>query len=123
MGFLDALRNPPGPTHLCRACGNAVEPREASNLNGCFFIVLLFAFVVPGILYLVWASSTKKKLLCPICNAENTVIPIGAPAAQQVNRGQSQLPSSSARIERSCPWCAEPILQAARICKHCGRDV
>jgi len=27
------------------------------------------------------------------------------------------------RIERDCPWCAEPILARARVCKHCGRDV
>ena len=28
-----------------------------------------------------------------------------------------------ARVERDCPWCAEPILARARVCKHCGRDV
>ena len=27
------------------------------------------------------------------------------------------------RVERDCPWCAEPILARARVCKHCGRDV
>lgn len=27
------------------------------------------------------------------------------------------------RAERECPYCAEPILVKARICKHCGRDV
>lgn len=29
----------------------------------------------------------------------------------------------AARIERDCPFCAEPILARARVCKHCGRDV
>jgi uncharacterized membrane protein YdbT with pleckstrin-like domain len=28
-----------------------------------------------------------------------------------------------ARDERDCPWCAERILNRARVCKHCGRDV
>lgn len=28
-----------------------------------------------------------------------------------------------AREERDCPWCAERILNRARVCKHCGRDV
>lgn len=23
----------------------------------------------------------------------------------------------------ACPHCAEPILKAAKVCKHCGRDV
>jgi hypothetical protein len=27
------------------------------------------------------------------------------------------------REERDCPFCAEPILKKARVCKHCGRDV
>ena len=31
--------------------------------------------------------------------------------------------SAPVRQERSCPWCAETILVAAKICKHCGRDV
>ena len=30
---------------------------------------------------------------------------------------------SDSRIERDCPFCAEPILARARVCKHCGRDV
>jgi MoxR-like ATPase len=29
----------------------------------------------------------------------------------------------TARVERECPFCAEPILTRARVCKHCGRDV
>jgi hypothetical protein len=27
------------------------------------------------------------------------------------------------REERECPFCAEPILKKARVCKHCRRDV
>jgi predicted lipid-binding transport protein (Tim44 family) len=34
------------------------------------------------------------------------------------------VPSASGlRDERECPFCAEPILKKARVCKHCGRDV
>lgn len=29
----------------------------------------------------------------------------------------------SERVERACPFCAEPILAAARLCKHCRSDV
>ena len=31
--------------------------------------------------------------------------------------------TAAGRIERECPFCAEPILAKARVCKHCGRDV
>ena len=32
-------------------------------------------------------------------------------------------PAAAVRDERECPFCAEPILKKARVCKHCGRDV
>jgi hypothetical protein len=41
-------------------------------------------------------------------------------AAASASVGQSQSPS---RRERDCPFCAEPILAKAVICKHCRRDV
>lgn len=40
----------------------------------------------------------------------------GTPAPRAIAGG-------AARIERDCPFCAEPILARARVCKHCGRDV
>jgi len=35
----------------------------------------------------------------------------------------STLVAGEPRVERDCPWCAEPILARARVCKYCGRDV
>lgn len=32
-------------------------------------------------------------------------------------------PANSATATRPCPWCAEPIQPAARVCRFCGRDV
>jgi hypothetical protein len=31
--------------------------------------------------------------------------------------------SASTSDERSCPWCAETIKAAARICRFCGREL
>ena len=42
----------------------------------------------------------------------------GAPSAA----GGHTMPAAP-RVERECPYCAEPILARARVCKHCGRDV
>src|SRR4051812_13272076 len=61
------------PGYICRNCGNAVSPIEASKLNGCFLIVLLLCFLVPGILYLVWAG-TQTVRTCPRCNAQNNFV-------------------------------------------------
>jgi len=30
---------------------------------------------------------------------------------------------ASQRVERDCPHCAERILVAAKVCKHCNREV
>jgi uncharacterized membrane protein YdbT with pleckstrin-like domain len=47
--------------------------------------------------------------------------------AQEERRGSQPGAASIApgepRVERECPYCAEPILARARVCKHCGRDV
>ena len=46
---------------------------------------------------------------------------------EKQSQGQQALPLAPsirlANSERSCPWCAETILVAAKICKHCGREV
>jgi membrane protein YdbS with pleckstrin-like domain len=38
-------------------------------------------------------------------------------------RGGAPAIAAAPRDERECPWCAEPILAKARVCKHCGREV
>ena len=125
MNFFDSYAGvlDPSPTHLCRQCGNKVRPTATSKLNGCFFLVLLFIFIIPGLLYLVWAA-TQRLLICPICKAQNSVIPLESPEAQRF-LASTPMPNKNAapRVERACPWCAEPILITAKFCKHCQREV
>jgi hypothetical protein len=116
------------PTHICRNCGNAVHPVETSKVNGCFLFVLLLCFIIPGILYWVWAG-TQRAYKCPKCSAENSFVPVDSPEGKRLVGSvapsgivpQSTAPSQ--RNERSCPWCAEPILAEAQVCKHCQREV
>ena len=128
MGLIDNVANllDPPPTHLCRACGARVRPQIGSKLNGCFLVVLLLFFIVPGILYLVWAGMQKVST-CPKCKAQNNLIPLDSPEARRhlgsVEAAAAGSGASSTRTERACPWCAEQILIAAKICKHCGREV
>jgi hypothetical protein len=47
-----------------------------------------------------------------------------AQAAAETSAAAEPVPQAGAiREERECPFCAEPILKKARVCKHCGRDV
>jgi hypothetical protein len=41
---------------------------------------------------------------------------------ERVERERALVEAPS-RLERPCPWCAEPILEQAKVCKHCGRYV
>ncbi|MDB4912406.1 MAG: hypothetical protein JWM95_50 [Gemmatimonadetes bacterium] len=112
----NAVRAMTAPTHVCSQCGFAGKPIMKSKQNGCFALILLLCFVIPGILYILFTSKTYP--VCPKCNTWNTMIPIDAPRAQALRHTEE-----SVRHERPCPYCAEPILVQARVCKHCGREV
>ena len=106
------------PTHVCTHCGYVGKPHVESKINGCFAVALLLCFIIPGILYIIWASGGVK--VCPKCRTRNSMIPIDSPQARALAVHATAPP---VRQERPCPFCAETILEEARVCKHCGRDV
>jgi hypothetical protein len=58
-----------------------------------------------------YLAAAKKKQIAEAAKAAKAAEPAAMPSAVPV------------REERDCPFCAEPILKKARVCKHCGRDV
>jgi hypothetical protein len=59
------------------------------------------------------AAAKKKAAAEAAAKAATTNVP-----------SQPVTPSTAAvREERDCPFCAEPILKKAKVCKHCGREV
>lgn len=62
------------------------------------------------------AAARKKK-------AADTAAALNAAAPQTVQPPPIPADVAPVRDERDCPFCAEPILKKARVCKHCGRDV
>jgi predicted RNA-binding Zn-ribbon protein involved in translation (DUF1610 family) len=100
-------------THVCTTCGYRGVPERivpGSNAVGCLLLLLL---VIPGLIYAVW-QQTAVYQGCPKCKGK-AMIPIDTPHAQQF--------LGAARDERPCPACAEPILMAAKKCKHCGTEL
>lgn len=107
----------------CRNCGRTVVPIPQNNVNGCFLVVLLCCFIIPGILYWVW-SGTQKTRKCPSCGAKDNFVPSDSPEGSRLAESAAkQHDSPVARSERGCPWCAEQILVAAKVCKHCKQAV
>lgn len=103
----------------CLICGYVGEMKtwlRHHNLPQFIALVLLISYVVPGLIFIGWAYGKYK---CPKCGAlaKNTSdIRSAAPVSVQG-------PAQPSRKERSCPWCAEPILLQAKVCKHCGKEV
>ena len=80
-------------------------------------------------------AAAGKTFKCPVCGR-----PVALPARQQVQPLPVDLADPApvailapapapmpvavpAPMYKSCPYCAETILAAARVCKHCGRDL
>lgn len=109
-------------TRRCLACGYAGEMKtwlEHYNFPQFLAIIGLLFYLIPGLIFIAWGWGKFK---CPKCGALAKNTPdLGA--AAPVNPTQQQTRSISNRIEKPCPWCAEAILAAAKVCKHCGRDV
>ena len=55
----------------CANCKQFVEPTK--GINWIFAIILIICFVIPGILYILWAYPKGGK--CPMCNSRNWTVP------------------------------------------------
>ena|SRR3989304_690083 len=103
----------PSGSHVCTTCGYQGSPERivpGSNALGCLLLIL---FIIPGLIYAIW-QQTATYQGCPKCKGR-AMIPSDSPQARQLQ--------SSKREEKPCPACAEPILIAAKKCKHCGTEI
>lgn len=60
----------------------------------------------------------RKAVHAQVAIQEQSVRGVAAPAS-----AYPSVQLSSQRVERDCPHCAERILAAAKVCKHCNREV
>ncbi len=72
-----------------------------------FFLLCLG--LLPGLIYMVWRRTNPKSNCCPKCGVSGMSPP--------------KIARAFAVDEKACPECAEPILKAAKKCKHCGASV
>lgn len=105
--------------HNCKKCS-----RSKANGSGWITIILLFFYIVPGIIYEIWRKSGLGR--CSHCNSTQVMKESDARANNLINYtvGKNAISPSNHAIESvrqvNCPDCRELIRFDARKCKHCG---
>ncbi len=74
---------------ICSACGQVGDGKTKIKGNGLIEIILWLCFLIPGIIYSIWRSSSRHKI-CPSCGATN-LIPVDSPIGKKllVDQGTS----------------------------------
>ena len=96
-------------------------PSVSTNLNGTLGCALLCFFIVPGILYIMYAWGDFP--VCARCGQRDSLVPLSTPKGMEVLDLAKSRSEALPRRDRPCPFCAEQILAQAVVCKHCKRDV
>lgn len=67
---------------VCTQCHYVGEPKGAIGGNGCIEVILWLCFIIPGLIYSIWRSSSRHKV-CPKCG-NKSLIPIDSPKAKSI---------------------------------------
>jgi uncharacterized membrane protein YqaE (UPF0057 family) len=67
---------------VCSACGHVGGGNTKVKGNIFIEIVLWLCFIVPGLIYSIWRSSSRYKA-CPSCGSTN-LIPIDSPVGSKI---------------------------------------
>jgi hypothetical protein len=73
---------------ICSACGHIGSSKTAIKGNGLIEIILWLCFIIPGIIYSIWRSSSRYKT-CKKCGSPN-LIPLDSPIGQKVLADQGK---------------------------------
>ena len=95
------------------------HPERTGELYGMATAAAIFAFLASHLREMLRDRGATQHAVPLI--VEPAALP-SSPPDWAVMRGQPADPAP-VRVERDCPYCAERILVAARICKHCRSDV
>lgn len=95
----------------CVRCGSIGEPDRKLKGSGWITFLLLFVYIVPGLIYMIWRRSGNT-LACKKCGSHN-IVPADSPRAHAIG-------GATPDTHVKCPDCRELVLRDARRCKHCG---
>ena len=67
---------------VCTQCGYVGKPKRAIKGNGFIEIILWLCFIIPGLVYSIWRSSSRYKV-CPKCR-NASLIPMDSTRAKTI---------------------------------------
>jgi hypothetical protein len=67
---------------ICSACGQVGDGKTKIKGNGLIELILWLCFIIPGIIYSIWRSSSRYKA-CPSCGSTN-LIPADSPIGKKL---------------------------------------
>ena len=67
---------------LCMRCKSRVEPVEVVRGSFLIELALWIFFLLPGLLYHLWVSSTSHQI-CPECGSDD-LVPAGSPRGKEL---------------------------------------
>lgn len=73
---------------ICSACGHVGGGQSKIKGNGFIELILWLCFLIPGIIYSIWRSSSRYKA-CPSCGSTN-LIPIDSPVGKKLLTDQGK---------------------------------
>lgn len=87
---------------ICSSCGHVGSSHTAVKGNILIEIVLWLCFIVPGLIYSLWRSSSRHKT-CPVCGSTN-MIPVDTPVGQKLLANQGKT-VQQVLAEKPCQTC------------------
>jgi len=83
---------------LCTQCGATTFPKRVTPGSGWITFVLLWFFIVPGLVYWIWRHTSSYEA-CSQCGSRN-VIPPTTPVAQEMIGTRPSVAASLAQSQR-----------------------
>jgi hypothetical protein len=77
---------------FCTRCGLVSVPKviEGRKRSVLLFVLLLFLWIVPGLIYWGLAKDEPDSLVCRMCGEPGGLIPLSSPVAQEALEKQVQ---------------------------------
>lgn len=73
---------------ICSSCGQVGSSKNAIKGNGLIEIILWLCFLIPGLIYSIWRSSSRHKA-CAVCGS-TSLVPIDTPIGKKMLADQGK---------------------------------